>query len=230
MRFSELSGPEIDRIDRDIPVLLPIARTVPRGPALPVGIESKILEDIVSRASGSPFLWLPTPPFASSPTFTGLTGRLAVKPTTFAAVVSDLLEGILAAGFRRILVLSVEESLSVQVRLTLESVRAENPTSLLFSASLQILGAADFNYLGHVATAIGLVAEFSPADLDLPLTPSLPEFIPLNHEISSTGAVLDPASFNREVGLQLRETSRQNLEKLLHQMTLPVTFQMPTDA
>ncbi len=224
MRFSALTGQQIDQIDREMPVLLPVARTVPRGPGLPVGMEAKVLEDAVSLIRDQQVLLLPTPPFAASPMFAGFTGRLSIAPSTFASVISDILNSVLSAGFRRVLVLSVEESLCAQTLFTLQSVRAENPTSLLFTASLQGLCGADSLFIGHIAAANDWVGEFDPRDIDLPLTPSVPEFIPLNQEISTSGSIMDPCSFNRKEGLRLRELSRQKLESLLQHMSQPVTF------
>ena len=225
MRFAELTGQEIDSLSREIPVVLPIARTVPRGPALPVGIEAKILESVISQLTDCEFLWLPTPPFAASPAFAGLTGRLATSPNTFSAVISDILQSLLSAGFRRILVLSAEPSLESQTLITLQTVRAENPTSLLFSCSLQALAAADSHFLGHVAAAVGSVVEFAAADIEVPLTPEVPYFILLNRESSPSGSIHDSRRFDPDLGRHLRETARQNLETLLYQMKQPATFQ-----
>jgi hypothetical protein len=225
MRFADLSSHLIDQLDREIPVVFPLARTVPRGPGLPVGCEAKVLEAVVSTLDAPPFLLLPTPPFAAAPEFSGLTGRLATTPATFPLVITDVLNSVISMGFRRVLVLTVDASLSAQILVTLQQFRAENPTALLFSDSLDSLAGGAETFLGHVAKAMGLVTDVDPSEFDPPLLPSTPALVTLVAEKSTSGSVFNLPELDAEVGQALLQTARERFANLLNRMGTPATFQ-----
>jgi creatinine amidohydrolase/Fe(II)-dependent formamide hydrolase-like protein len=225
MRFADLASDSIDSLDRETPVVFPVARTVPRGPGFPVGIESKVLEITLSQLDGERWLFLPTPPFALAAEFQGLAGRLSTSPTTFSAVVADVLEAVLSQGFRRVLILSVDLDLRVQMLSVVRQVRSQNSNSVLWAADLQSLAGGDAEFLGHIGKGLGLLTEYQPSQIDPPLRPTRPEFVALSREISPSGSVLYPGHLDADSGRELHTRAVIGLTALLEEMTRPTTFQ-----
>lgn len=109
MWWHEQSWKQLDLLDRELPVVVPIASCEQHGPHLPVwvdtlqltGILERVEPLVAERALFLPVLWL-----GSSHHHADFPGTLSLTPFLYAQVLQGLLENVIRAGFRRVLVLN----------------------------------------------------------------------------------------------------------------------------
>ncbi len=90
---------------RDIPVVAPIAAVEQHGVHLPVFTDSMLLGEVVRRAAetlGDQVVWAPLLWLGNSHHHMDFSGTLSASPRTYLDVLGDLIENLLAHGFRRI--------------------------------------------------------------------------------------------------------------------------------
>ncbi len=109
MRLSELAWPTIERLDKDLPVLIPIAAVEQHGHHLPVYTDSMLLGEIVRRVDAelgeqllvTPLMWL-----GNSDHHLDFAGTLSCPPRVYLDLLVGLINNLLTHGFRRILLLN----------------------------------------------------------------------------------------------------------------------------
>ncbi|MEZ6087874.1 MAG: creatininase family protein [Pirellulaceae bacterium] len=109
MYLQELSWPQIDRLSRDLPVLIPVAAVEQHGHHLPVHTDSMLLGEIVRRTEVelqqevlvTPLMWL-----GNSDHHLDFTGTLSAPPRVYLDMLVGLINNILFHGFKRILMLN----------------------------------------------------------------------------------------------------------------------------
>ncbi len=109
--------------------IMPIGSTEQHGPHLPLEVDSTLAEAVahaVSARSGA--IVLPTLPYGCALGHTRhWPGTLSLSPQVLAAVVCEVLEGAIAYGFTRILLLSGHLTNAAPLRLALEVLRERHP-------------------------------------------------------------------------------------------------------
>lgn len=109
MNYFELTSPEIGRLAPDHVAVLPIASIEQHGDHLPVSTDSAIANELGRRVEEclcERVILLPTLWCGSSHHHLGFPGTLSLRSDTLVAVLVDLLESLLASGFRRIFLLN----------------------------------------------------------------------------------------------------------------------------
>ena len=106
MKWERLTSPEIHALDRNIPVILPIAAIEQHGPHLPLATDSLIADHFMERIDdrmGNGVLTLPTLRVACSGHPMHFTGTLTVSHETFLVYAFELLEAVIRHGFRHLI-------------------------------------------------------------------------------------------------------------------------------
>lgn len=109
MLWHEKSWPEIDAIDRETPVVIPVAACEQHGRHLPVFVDTiqvttiaeKVESALQDRILLTPTMWL-----GSSHHHKDFPGTISVVPSLFSEIVKSLADSVLRAGFRRIVFLN----------------------------------------------------------------------------------------------------------------------------
>ena len=105
MNLVELTWKQIQALDRDTPVVFPIAAIEQHGHHLPVWTDSLLLGEIVKRVSeqmSSQVLFAPLMWLGNSHHHLDFPGTLSASPRTYLDLLVGLAENMLHHGFRRI--------------------------------------------------------------------------------------------------------------------------------
>ena len=109
MNLTELTWPDVAALDRDTPVIFPIAALEQHGRHIPVFTDSMLMGEIANRAEGTlgalalfaPLQWL-----GNSHHHMDFPGTLSAEPRVYLDLLCGLLENFIAHGFRRLLLLN----------------------------------------------------------------------------------------------------------------------------
>jgi creatinine amidohydrolase len=109
MNLSDLTWPEVEGLSRDMPVVIPVAALEQHGRHMPVFTDSMLLGEVVRRVSESmhdqvlfvPLMWL-----GNSHHHMDFPGTMSASPRLYLDLLNDLIENMLAHGFRRIILLN----------------------------------------------------------------------------------------------------------------------------
>ena len=109
MYLAELTWPDVDRMTRDTPIVLPIAAHEQHGHHLPLHTDSMLLGEIVSRVEAklkdqilvSPLQWL-----GNSHHHMDFPGTISADPPFYLDLLINQIECFLAHGFRRIILIN----------------------------------------------------------------------------------------------------------------------------
>ncbi len=109
MELLELTWPAVQALDRDTPVVLPIAALEQHGHHLPVFTDSLLLGEVLRRIRPeldrrvlfAPLQWL-----GNSEHHLDFPGTMSAAPRTYLDTLRDMAENFLAHGFRRIVFLN----------------------------------------------------------------------------------------------------------------------------
>lgn len=109
MLLQELAWPEVDKLSRDLPVLVPVAAVEQHGHHLPVFVDSMLLGEVVRRVEETmqdkilttPLMWL-----GNSHHHIDFPGTLSASPRVYLDLLNDLCENLLTHGFKRIVFLN----------------------------------------------------------------------------------------------------------------------------
>ena len=109
MELAELTWPEIARLSRDCPIVVPVAAMEQHGHHLPLATDSLLLGEVVRRAAavcGEHVLFAPLQWLGNSHHHLEFAGTLSASPRVYLDLLNDLAENLLAHGFRRIVFLN----------------------------------------------------------------------------------------------------------------------------
>jgi creatinine amidohydrolase len=109
MELASLTWPDVDALDRNTPVILPVAALEQHGHHLPVFTDSMLLGEIVRRAHEhladevllAPLTWL-----GNSHHHMDFPGTLSAEPRVYLDLLCGLVENVLDHGFKRIVMLN----------------------------------------------------------------------------------------------------------------------------
>ena len=108
-RWDLLSTPELDRVARGTPVVLPIAATEQHGPHLPLATDRLIVDYLVAELDqrlGEGVLILPTIAVGCSDSHLSFAGTLSVAHETLLGYIEAIIDSVFAAGFSDVIVLN----------------------------------------------------------------------------------------------------------------------------
>jgi creatinine amidohydrolase len=109
MWWDQLSSGQVQKLDKNIPVLLTIAATEQHGPHLPLATDRLIGEHFaaaLNNACPDSVLVLPVAGIGCSGHHMGFAGTLSLSHATFAAMVTEIVASVLAHGFSKIVFLN----------------------------------------------------------------------------------------------------------------------------
>ncbi len=109
MHLSELAWPAIERLSKDIPVVIPIAAVEQHGHHLPLLTDSMLLGEIVRRVEQelaeqilvTPLMWL-----GNSDHHLDFPGTLSCPPRVYLDLLQGLVNNLISHGFHRLLLLN----------------------------------------------------------------------------------------------------------------------------
>ncbi|MDX2246006.1 MAG: creatininase family protein [Bacteroidia bacterium] len=109
MYWDQLTSPEIDALERSIPVILPIAATEQHGPHLPLATDRMIGEHFcrkIHEAIPEKTLILPIVAIGCSEHHMEFAGSLTLSHESFSRQVEDILKSVAIHGFRNLIILN----------------------------------------------------------------------------------------------------------------------------
>jgi creatinine amidohydrolase len=109
MLLSELTWQDVDQLDRDTPVIIPVAALEQHGPHMPVFTDSMLLDAIINQAHPSfkdnalllPLTWL-----GNSHHHLDFPGTVSAEPRLWIDLLLGLVDNFISHGFRRIVVVN----------------------------------------------------------------------------------------------------------------------------
>jgi len=109
MELAKLTWPRVDALDRDTPVIIPVAALEQHGHHMPVFTDSMLMGEIVNRAHKEltdqtllvPLMWL-----GNSHHHMDFPGTVSAEPRLWIDLLGGLVDNFITHGFRRIVVLN----------------------------------------------------------------------------------------------------------------------------
>jgi creatinine amidohydrolase len=130
MIWDQLTYRQIEKLDRDIPVLLTVAATEQHGPHLPLATDRLIGEHFATALNATipdSILVLPSVGIGCSGHHMGFSGTLSLSHATFASVVKDIIASVLQHGFYKIILFNSHGGNQGIGQVILEQLGQENP-------------------------------------------------------------------------------------------------------
>lgn len=109
MNLTDLTWTEVDKLSRDLPVVVPVAALEQHGHHLPVFTDSMLLGEVVRRVGETmqdkvlvaPLMWL-----GNSHHHIDFPGTLSATPRLYLDLINDLTDNFITHGFKRIVFLN----------------------------------------------------------------------------------------------------------------------------
>ena len=216
--------------------VLPVGATEWHGPHLPFGTDVILADQFARRLRGQcTAVLFPAVPYSACPGKTsGHEGTIAIRPEIALAYLCDVLEGIVLAGFERVLILNGHDANMSMARAAMEWVSGRQQASFLLVNWFQLLTPAETSHLftehngrGHGGPfEAAAVWSFAPDAVDTTGVPDLPPRPALatdrQHVLVESyptpwdgwSGLISQAS--REKGDEIVARSLDNLEGVLH--------------
>ncbi len=106
MELSDMTWPAVAALDRDMPVVFPIAALEQHGRHMPLFTDSLLLGEVIRRVKLEPVaervLFAPLTWLGNSHHHLDFPGTLSASPRVYLDTLRDLAESVLAHGFRRV--------------------------------------------------------------------------------------------------------------------------------
>ena len=138
MKLAELTWPDVERLDRNIIVIYPIAALEQHSRHLPFLTDSILCEAVAARveaALAKEILLLPVQWLGASTHHLGMAGTLTAENETYLRLVAEPLRCLLRHGFQRIFILNGHGGNVDGFHLALRQLACEFPRALLSGAS-----------------------------------------------------------------------------------------------
>jgi creatinine amidohydrolase len=179
MELKNLSWPLVQALNKDIPVVFPVAALEQHGHHLPVFTDSLLLGEIVRRAEErlqtrvlfAPLMWL-----GNSAHHSDFPGTLSAAPRNYLDLLSGLLNDFISHGFRRLVFINGHGGNDVPGRQAVFEVRQQhrgrNDLLLLFATYWNLGGKPHEVERGFHQTEMGHACEWETSMI-LRLAPEL---------------------------------------------------------
>ena len=109
MKLAEMTTYAVAALDRDTPVVLPVAAIEQHGRHLPLATDTLLVGEVARRAEaalGERALFAPCMWLGNSHHHLDFAGTMSAEPRTYLDLLRDLVEPFLTHGFRRVLILN----------------------------------------------------------------------------------------------------------------------------
>jgi creatinine amidohydrolase len=109
MLLADLTWPDVAALDKDIPVVFPVAALEQHGRHMPLFTDSLLMGEIARRAEtqlGGRALFAPLQWLGNSHHHMDFAGTLSAEPRVYIDLLCGLLENFIAHGFKRLLILN----------------------------------------------------------------------------------------------------------------------------
>lgn len=242
MELANLTWADVDAVDRNTPVIIPVAALEQHGRHMPVFTDSMLLGEIVRRAHGSfvdtallvPLMWL-----GNSHHHMDFPGTVSAEPRVYLDLLSGLVDNFISHGFRRILIINGHGGNDVPARQVIFELRQryrDRSDLLLLAATYWQLADPRSHLTGLQQAEMGHACEWETS-MVLRLAPELVRdhhdvaevpfgnpFLPAARgwtmpDRSEPGHVGSPASASAEKGEALFELFAQGVVELIDRIT-----------
>lgn len=146
--------------------VLPLGSIEWHGPHLPLGTDTLIAEATVDSLADGPWTAVRYPgiTFTSAPGQTrGYPGTIGLRPETTVAYLTEVIEGIVDTGFRRVLLVNSHDANMATVRSAMEWVSGRRTASLLLANWFQLVPPAETEEIFGAVHARGHGGAFETA-------------------------------------------------------------------
>jgi creatinine amidohydrolase len=109
MQLTDLNWPAVDILDRDTPIVFPVAALEQHGRHMPLFTDSLLLGEVVRRAAervGDRVLFAPLQWLGNSDHHLDFPGTLSAAPRLYLDLLGGLMENFLAHGFKRLVIIN----------------------------------------------------------------------------------------------------------------------------
>jgi creatinine amidohydrolase len=179
MQLAEQTWPAIQALNKDIPVVFPIAALEQHGHHLPLFTDSLLLGEIIRRTAervGDRVLFAPLTWLGNSDHHLDFPGTLSAPPRTYLDLLVGLLENFIQHGFRRLVFVNGHGGNDVPGKQTVFEVRQRhrhrNDLLLLFATYWNLPEGSRLTELGLRQTEMGHACEWETSMM-LRLAPGL---------------------------------------------------------
>lgn len=197
MLLAELTWPQVDALDRNMPVVIPVAALEQHGHHMPVFTDSLLCGEVIRRVSErlkervlfTPLMWL-----GNSHHHMDFKGTISASPRVYLDLLLDLAEDMLTHGFKRLMFVNGHGGNIIPGRQAIFELRQRhrrrNDLLLLF-ASYWDFGKPDVEKYKLVQTQVGHACEYETSMM-MKLRPDLVGDI-RNLKTVEVGFGFDPA-------------------------------------
>jgi len=176
MIWDQLTSPEINNLDRNIPVVFTVSATEQHGLHLPVATDRMIGEHFcneLNKVIPDKVLILPIMSVGISEHHMDFTGTLTIQHQTFLNQAEDILSSVVRHGFRNIILFNSHGGNLAAGQLLLEKFGAMHPEiQMVFATWWKILGDSIFDLNESGPGGVGHAGEFETS-LMLYMNPGL---------------------------------------------------------
>ncbi len=109
MKWQELKWPDIQRLDKRTPVVVPLGSMEQHGPHLPLYVDSvqvQALAEAAEKRLGDEAIFLPVTWLGCSEHHRDFAGTVSASPELYSDIIKALVRSVLRTGFSRILLLN----------------------------------------------------------------------------------------------------------------------------
>ncbi|MCF6242812.1 MAG: creatininase family protein [Bacteroidales bacterium] len=176
MIWDQLTSPEINALDRDIPVIFPVSATEQHGPHLPLATDRLIGEHFCNDINNEildKVLILPIMSIACSEHHMDFAGTLSIRHQTFLLQAEDILSSVVRHGFNNIIIFNSHGGNLAIGQLLLEKFGAKNPQiQVVFATWWKLVNSELFKLTETGPGGVGHAGEFETS-LMLYINPTL---------------------------------------------------------
>ena len=241
MEFWNLSSEKVNNLNRNTPLIIPVAAVEQHSKHLPLATDSLLLGEVIARAQKQssqnayflPLMWL-----GNSHHHIDFAGTLSAPPRVWIEILSALVENLIGHGFRRILVINGHGGNSVPINQSLFECRQKYRKLehlLLLNATYWTLGDPTQTVLNWTQTEMGHACEWETSMMltlqsnlvgdyqslpDVPMQPAfeMAERAWITQERSVSGYIGNPKDATTEKGECLFDIFSHGLVELIRKI------------
>ena len=242
MHLTDLTWPEVGRLDKSTPIVFPVAALEQHGEHMPLFTDSLLMGEVANRAHdavGAKFLLAPLTWLGNSHHHLDYPGTLSADPRVYLDLLVGLYRNAVAHGFTRILIVNGHGGNDVPGRQAVFEVRQQlrdrTDLLLLFGTYWNLVESPNAAIDGLVQTEMGHACEWETS-MVLSLAPHLVKphtavaevpfgtgFAPANRgwvmgDRSTPGHIGTPAAATAAKGAALFDHFARGLVKLIERM------------